>query len=137
MRVTLRTKSLGENKPVDYVTRFLFGGVATAAVGWISHRFGPVVGGLFLAFPALCPASLTLVAKHERQKKTDVQGEERGREVAGVEAAGAALASIGLMGFGGIVAAGGDRFSALVVLLAATVAWAVISGILWVIRQRA
>ena len=137
MRVTLRTKSLSENKPVDYLTRFFFGGVATAVVGWIAHRFGPVVGGLFLAFPALCPASLTLVAKHERQKKTDAQGEERGREVAGVEAAGAALASIGLMGFAGIVAAGGDRFSVSIVLLTATVVWAAISGILWVIRQRA
>jgi hypothetical protein len=31
---------------------------------------GPRVGGLFLAFPAIFPASATLVEKHEKQKKT-------------------------------------------------------------------
>jgi hypothetical protein len=33
-------------------------------VGLIAARFGPVVGGLFLAFPAIFPASATLIEKH-------------------------------------------------------------------------
>ena len=33
------------------------------------QRWGPGIGGLFLAFPAIFPASATLVEKHEKQKK--------------------------------------------------------------------
>jgi hypothetical protein len=35
----------------------------TAIPGWIASKYGPVVGGLFLAFPAIFPASATLVEK--------------------------------------------------------------------------
>jgi hypothetical protein len=32
-------------------------------------EWGPAVVGLFLAFPAIFPASATLIEKHERQRK--------------------------------------------------------------------
>ena len=39
------------------------------ATGIIAKKFGPGMGGLFLAFPAIFPARATLVEKHEKEKK--------------------------------------------------------------------
>ena len=71
---------LRRTKWYDYAIRFLFGGLITAAAGLIAQRWGPRIGGLFLAFPAIFPASATLVEKHERQKKNraGLQGAVRG-----------------------------------------------------------
>ena len=41
----------------------------TVVAGLIAARFGPVIGGLFLAFPAIFPASATLIEKHVRESK--------------------------------------------------------------------
>jgi len=53
------------------ITRFVlfFGGLVTAIAGVIAKQFGAAVGGLFLAFPAIFPASATLIEKREKQKK--------------------------------------------------------------------
>jgi Protein of unknown function (DUF3147) len=59
----------------DYAIRFFFGGVITVVTGIIAKKFGPGIGGLFLAFPAIFPASATLIEKHEREKR-----ESRGLE---------------------------------------------------------
>src|SRR5579864_4617827 len=53
----------------EYGIRFLAGGTITALVGIIGRKFGPSIGGLFLAFPAIFPASAMLVEKHELEKK--------------------------------------------------------------------
>ena len=73
----------------------------TVVTGLLAKYYGPVFGGLFLAFPAIFPASATLVDKHERQKKqrAGIKQTTRGRQVAGVDAAGAALGSLGLATF--------------------------------------
>ena len=42
-------------KPKDYITRFLFGAAVTLLAALISKWAGPVVGGLFLAFPGIFP----------------------------------------------------------------------------------
>jgi hypothetical protein len=42
----------------------LLGGVVTVVAGLLAKHYGPVFGGLFLAFPAIFPASATLVDKH-------------------------------------------------------------------------
>jgi len=56
----------------------------TVIAGAIASRFGPAVGGLFLAFPAIFPASVTLVEKHVRQQKEEkgLRGARRGKEAA-------------------------------------------------------
>ena len=77
--------SLGhETKWYEYALRFLFGGATTVVTGVPASRYGPVFGGLFLAFPAIFPASATLVEKHEREKKqrAGIAKTIRGREVA-------------------------------------------------------
>ncbi len=67
--VGVRPEALKETKWHEYAIRFLFGGIVTVATGWVSKEFGPAVGGLFLAFPAIFPASVTLVAEHRKRKE--------------------------------------------------------------------
>ena len=69
MVVSFKLSALAESRWYEYAVRFLLGGIATALAGAIAAVYGPVVGGLFLAFPAIFPASATLVEKHQREKK--------------------------------------------------------------------
>jgi hypothetical protein len=69
MRVHFDISDLKDTKWYELAVRFLFGGAITAVTGLLANRYGPVFGGLFLAFPALFPASATLLEKHEREKK--------------------------------------------------------------------
>src|SRR4030081_1341470 len=101
MQTSLHLSALGKTKWYEYALRFAFGGAITVAAGLIANKWGPGVGGLFLAFPAIFPASATLVEKHEKQEKQQhgLDGTIRGREAAGLDAAGAAIGRIGLITF--------------------------------------
>jgi hypothetical protein len=116
----------------------MFGGAITATTGIIAKHFGAEIGGLFLAFPAIFPASATLIEKHEKDKKrkAGLDGTNRGREAAGLDAAGAALGSIGLIGFATVFWALIPRFPSWPVLICATLAWALFSGSLWYLRKK-
>src|SRR5260370_1358226 len=78
-----------------------FGGLATAIAGVIAKEYGPSIGGLFLAFPAIFPASATLIEQHEKRKKqcTGGHGTLRGRSAAALDAAGASIGAFGLLTF--------------------------------------
>jgi hypothetical protein len=115
-------RTLKDKKASEYLLRFLFGGVVTACTGWVAHAWGPVVGGLFLGFPAILPASLTLVKQHD------------GRQQAVEDARGGRLGSIGLIAFGVVVWAMASGFPPWLVLLVATLAWIVVDVGLWFIR---
>jgi hypothetical protein len=93
MKVSADFSASKKTKWHEYAVRFLLGGSVTVIAGLLAQYYGPVFGGLFLAFPAILPASATLVDKHEREKKqrAGIQHTTRGRRVAGVDAAGAAL----------------------------------------------
>jgi Protein of unknown function (DUF3147) len=67
MIVQLNLSSLHETRWYEYLVRFALGGAMTVIAGLIAARFGPIVGGLFLAFPAIFPASATLIEKHVRE----------------------------------------------------------------------
>ena len=72
------------------ITRFglFFGGLITALAGVIAKQFGPAVGGLFLAFPAMFPASATLIeeTREAKEGKKGLHGAPRGREAASMDA---------------------------------------------------
>jgi hypothetical protein len=119
MRVKFKPSGLKETRWWEYVVRFGFGGAITAATGVIGHFCGPLVAGLFLAFPALLPASLTLVEEHE------------GRSDAADDAAGAICGAIGLLPFAVIVWAGAGRANLALVLGVALLAWMVVSVLSW------
>ncbi|HEY1268755.1 MAG TPA: DUF3147 family protein [Candidatus Binatia bacterium] len=118
--------------------RFIFGGVATVITGWIAHRFGPGVGGLFLAFPAIFPASVTLIERHERKRKEShgMAGKKRGRSVAAVVAAGAALGSLGLVAFAAATWLLAPRLAGWESLVIATLAWFAVSAVAWYMRHK-
>jgi hypothetical protein len=136
VHVHAKLSTLREGQWREYAGRFLMGGVATVLTGIVAAIFGPVVGGLFLAFPAIMPATATLVAKHERERKqqTGLSGARRGQEVAAIEASGAALGSIGLMAFAAAIWLTMPKFSWLSFLLACA-AWIVVSLLMWFVRQ--
>jgi hypothetical protein len=103
--IQIKLSSLRDTKVHEYATRFLFGGLCTALAGLIAKRYGPEIGGLFLAFPAIFPAGLTLIAKHERKQKAEIgkDGTNRGRLAASIDAKGASLGCVGLLGFAFVV----------------------------------
>jgi hypothetical protein len=136
MAVKLKLSALAEGHWYEYAIRFVLGGAVTMLAGWIATEWGPVIGGLFLAFPAIFPASATLVEKHERERKekAGLPGGKRARDAAALEAAGAVLGSIGLMVFATIVwqfapAAAGIAVSG------GALAWLAVSVTLWVARR--
>jgi uncharacterized protein DUF3147 len=133
MKVSIKLSALGQTKWHEYVSRFFFGGVVTVLTGLIAKKFGPAIGGLFLAFPAIFPASATLIEKHEKQKKERVglHGTERGRMAVGLDAAGAAMGSVGLLAFGLTVWRELIHFRAVFVLSAATLVWLLVSISIW------
>ncbi len=117
--------------------RFLCGGLATAATGLIAKKYGPSIGGLFLAFPAILPASATLIEKHEQQRKkrAGLDGKVSARKAAGVDAAGAAIGSIGLFVFAGLIVALITTHSPILTIAFATIGWLIVSLILWQLRR--
>ena len=121
----------------QFAARFLVGGLITALVGVIGKEFGPGIGGLFLAFPAIFPASATLIEKHELQKKrrAGLNGEKRSRDVAVVDAAGAAMGCAGLLAFAFTVYKMLARCPPWLVLSAAVLVWAAVSVGVWRIHK--
>jgi hypothetical protein len=101
MLIRLSLSPFSEGRWYEYVMRFLLGGAATVMTGFVGAQWGPGIGGLFLAFPAMLCASATLVQSHEtrRKKEAGMQGKKRGADAAALEAAGAGLGSIGLLAF--------------------------------------
>jgi hypothetical protein len=138
--IGVKWSALKQNRGREYLVRFALGGAATVVTGAIAKVYGPETGGLFLAFPAIFCASATLVESHEcrRKKHKGLQGVRRGREAAALDAAGAAVGSFALTGFGAMVW-WGSRALGWPVLAAALAVWAVTAVLLWWVwfRQRA
>jgi hypothetical protein len=137
MRVGVDFSALTKTKWYEYAVRFFFGGTITVATGLIAKRYGPVIGGLFLAFPAIFPASATLVQKHERQKKlmVGILQTIRGREAAALDARGAAFGSIGLSLFGLMVWKLLPSWNTALTLFAALAVWLALSVLIWRLRK--
>ena len=138
MRVKLDRRAFKETKWQQLALRFVFGGLATAATGVIAKKFGPGVGGLFLAFPAIFPAGATLIEKHEKARKQQagMHGSIRARKAVAVDAAGAAIGSLGLLVFAWLVSRFVASGHAYVVVLLATATWMAVALLLWIVRKR-
>lgn len=138
MLLRLRMSTLRESTPMEWVQRFLFGGTVTVIASLVAQHYGPVIGGLFLAFPGIFPASVCLVEKHKikREQEQGNQGVRSARGEASVEAAGASLGALGLAGFALVLWKGVPRHGLFVVLLCATFVWMAVSWLLWRARER-
>lgn len=117
----------------ECVIRFLFGGAITAGAGVIGKEWGRIAAGLFLAFPAIFPASATLVEKHtrERMEAKGLRGRKRGTETAADDALGAVFGSVGLGLFACFCWELLSKYPWLLVLAAATLLWFSVSAVLW------
>lgn len=137
VKIEIDLAAVGRSKWYEYVVRFAFGGAVTALAGIIAKRWGPGVGGLFLAFPAIFPATATLIEKHERQKKEKAgkNGRLRAREAAGLDAAGAAMGGVGLITFAIVVWRGIPTYPIAMVLGLATAAWLTVAVLTWGIHE--
>jgi hypothetical protein len=114
-----RPTGIAKARAWEWGARFAFGGLVAVATGLVANRYGPVVGGLLLAFPAILPASLTLVKQHD------------GRAKAADDARGARIGSIALAAFGAIVWLAADSAPPAVVLAAALAAWLAVAVLGW------
>lgn len=138
MLVKFEVAELRETRWYEYASRFLFGGVITAVTGLIAQKYGPAIGGLFLAFPAIFPASASLIEKHEteKQEKAGFSGTKRGRIAAGIDAAGTAMACVGLTAFALVAWKVLPSHSTWLALTCATLTWAATSAMIWTLRKR-
>src|SRR4029078_2693291 len=136
MIVQFKPSALRQTRWYEYLVRCGLGGAMTVIAGLIAARFGPVVGGLFLAFPAIFPASATLIEKHVRERKEEagLPGARRGKEAAALDAAGAALGSFGLAAFGLIVWSMIVQSPAWALVLAAA-SWLAVAVLTWHVRR--
>jgi hypothetical protein len=86
-------------------------------------RFGHKIGGVFLAFPAILPASLTLVAHKESDHHASINAE------------GAVLGGIALVGFSLTAYLFLPRIGAWALLVAGAI-WAMVAVALYFIARR-
>jgi uncharacterized membrane protein YfcA len=137
MKIKIDTSGLKESKWYEYLIRFLFGGIVTVLAGTIAKRYGPEIGGLFLAFPAILTASATLIEKHEKEKKEEagMKGAVRGKLAAGVDAIGASMGAIGLVVYALVVWRMLPDYGTATVLTIATIVWFVTAVSVWKLRQ--
>jgi len=136
MGIQFKSGSITQTRWYEYLLRFLFGGVITVLTGFIAAKYGPVIGGLFLAVPSIFPASITLVQQHKQEKEeqkgeSEEQSKESGEEAAGKTASGAVFGSIGLFAFALVIWQLGTRLAPWQVLLLAFLAWLGASVLAW------
>ncbi|MFL5893292.1 MAG: DUF3147 family protein [Solirubrobacterales bacterium] len=113
--VGTQVEKLRDVRGRDLGVRFLFGAVTSAVAGTLSITIDPIVGGVFLAFPAILAASLTLIA------------EEEDREEAREDARGATVGALALAAFAAIGVATLTHIAWPLALAAASGGWAVVA----------
>lgn len=117
--VELTLQGLRQVPMKDIAVRFCFGAVVSALAATLSIIFGSRPGGLFLAFPAILPATLTLIEKEESEKHAED------------EDVGAVLGAAALIPFAVLVWQLLPGNSAGLVLGGASLAWLVVAFLLY------
>ncbi len=107
--------AIGRHSLTDYGVRFAFGAGIALVAAILGLLFGPKLGGVFLGFPAILPASLTLIEKKD------------GKRQAAVDAAGAILGAIALIVFAVAMSLAVVRLGVAVSLAAALALWVVVA----------
>jgi hypothetical protein len=110
---------VGSLRPRDYLIRFALGACVSIGAGVIAQTVGARFGGVFLAFPAILPASLTLIEEKEGTRRADRN------------AIGAVLGGIALIVFAGIGEVVFGRLPAAVALFLVLCGWVGASALLY------
>jgi MFS family permease len=113
--IALQPGKLREVNWGEVGVRFAFGAAVSLVAGVAGVLVGAGAGGLWLAFPAILPAGLTLVERKEnrRQAERDVRG--------------AILGAVGMVAFAVAVYIGVPLVGGLVAVLVALVVWLVVT----------
>lgn len=106
--------ALKDKSPKDFLVRFAFGATISLIAGLIGLKF-QLLSGVFLPFPALLPASLTLVER------------DAGRHQAEIDAGGAIIGAFGLLSFAVVAMVAIKPLGAFPALGLATLTWVVVS----------
>jgi hypothetical protein len=112
-------REIAEHRLNEYLMRFAFGAGISLAAGLIGMKFGPLVGGVFLGFPAILPASLTLIEKKE------------GKQQAAIDSEGAILGAIAMVVFALVVALSVTSWGVTTTLLVALLGWLIVATALY------
>ncbi len=138
MNVQLDWGALRSSDWKQFALRFLIGGLITVAAGLIAKGFGPELGGLFLAFPAIFPATATLIAKREREKKErkGLDGRLRGARAAALDASGTMLGACALIIYALLLWQFLPRFAPALVIGVAFCVWMALAFTLWWLRKK-
>jgi hypothetical protein len=133
MKVKFDFTSVTKTKWYEFALRFVIGGAITVIAGLLADRLGPVIGGLFLAFPAIFPASATLIEKHERRKKVELGYNPGNRPTFAValDSIGATMGAVGMIGFALFVFKFFPKYSEWSTLAVAMLIWCLVSFSLW------
>jgi len=109
-------------RPSEIAIRFAFGAGIAIVAAVVGAVFGPKAGGLFLAFPAVLPATLTLLERKEGTTK------------AWADASGGVLGAVGLAGFA-FTALMLLRTNPVIALVLALLAWLLVAGGLYLLLR--
>jgi len=123
-RVQLDLRPLLRPDWAQLAVRFAFGAAIATGAGLVGIRWGPRVGGVFLAFPAILPAALTLLERSKGVAQTET------------DAVGAGLGAVAMLLFALVVALVGAPLGVLAVVLAAA-AWTAAALLLFVLGRSA
>lgn len=118
-RPEVDVRSIRNVKPSEMLVRFALGASVSVIAGIISNAAGARLGGVFLAFPAILPASLTFVQEKEGTSKADR------------DAVGAILGGLALLAFAAVGESMFGRHNAVLVLGGALAAWLICIAVLY------
>ena len=136
MGIKFHLDAIKTTKWWEHLIRFAFGGAITVIAGIIAKKYGPGLGGLFLAFPAIFPASATMLERHEQEEKEEkgVDPGRRGCDAAALDALGAAMGSLALILFAVFIWRLLPTHSTWIIVEAGAL-WLAASVTLWLLRK--
>jgi Protein of unknown function (DUF3147) len=116
-------RNLAEHGPKDYVARFVFGAAISLLAGLIGMFLGPKFGGVWLGFPAILPASLTMIQKRH------------GKEEAAIDSEGAVLGAAAFVVYAIVLTIFTSPWGVVATLVVALVLWTVVAVALYTLTR--
>jgi Ca2+/Na+ antiporter len=120
MMPQVRPAEVGKHSLRDYAVRFAFGACISLLAGVVGLKFGARAGGVFLGFPAILPASLTLIQK--RAGKTE----------AAIDSEGAVLGAVAFATFATFIFVMVEHLGVIATLLVGLALWLLVAIALYV-----
>ena len=114
---------IAEHGVKDYAVRFAFGAAIALVAGMLGMWLGPKLGGVFLGFPAILPASLTLIQKKD------------GKQQAAIDSEGAVLGAVAFVAFAIVVAVAIMRLGVVPTVIVGLIVWTMIAVALYAVAR--